>query len=517
MIRFLASITALVCLILWPHRDAQCSGVLISNISRGTLSGGSTTIIFDITWANSWRTTDPGAPAPNNWDAAWVFVKFQKNGGDWTHASLNNTGHSVGTGTAATYAVGYPDTSSAFNIATNPGVGAFFYRSGDGIGTFSLTGASLSWNYAQDGVATNDTVEIRVFGIEMVYVPDGAFFAGDNASGNGSFKQGSSDNDPWYIASEAAITTANAAGTGTGLAETAAEYYYVSLSQGGEDATGAVFTIPAAFPKGYGKFYIMKGEISQGQYVAFFNTLTATQKTNRDVTATKTDNLTFRNNVSWTSGDATLPDQGGGATYETVAMNYISFVDLTAYLDWSGLRPMSELEFERAARGPYRPVAGEFAWGSTSITQATSITNGGLPIERAQNGANAAFGNHASVQGPLRVGSFGYGVSTRIASGAGYYGVMDLSGNLSERAMTVGTSAGRSFQGRYHGNGSLNSSGLANQSTWPFNVATGSGQRGGNWITNPNNHLRTSDRGHATLGHANRFNSYGGRGVRTAP
>ena len=73
----------------------------------------------------------------------------------------------MGSGTAATYAVGYPDTSSSFNIATNPGVGVFIYRSGDGSGTFSLTGASLSWNYSQNGVSTGDSVDIQVFGIEQ--------------------------------------------------------------------------------------------------------------------------------------------------------------------------------------------------------------------------------------------------------------------------------------------------------------------------------------------------------------
>ena len=513
MCSYLRAFFIILATMLLPLGEGWCSNISIPTQTLGALSGGSTTVSFNITWTNSWRSTDSGAPAPNNWDAAWVFVKFRKNGGDWAHASLNDTGHSTGSGTAATIAVGYPDTSSAFNIATNPGVGVFLYRSGDGVGTFSTTGTSLSWNYSQDGVTGSDSVEIRVFAIEMVYTPEGSFFAGDNDTSSSSFKQGSSDTDPWYIGSESAITTANAAGTGTGLAETAAEYYY----PGGGDAAGSVFTIPAAFPKGYQAHYMMKGEISQGQWVGFFNTLTATQKSTRDITADKGDTLTYRNNVSWSSGNATLPDQGSGATYSAVAMSYLSWADLTAYLDWSGLRPMSELEFERAGRGPYRAVSGEYAWGSTSLTQATSISNAGLPSERAQSGANAAYGYHASVQGPLRVGSFASGgVATRIAAGAGYYGAMDLSGNLWERPVTVGNSTGRSFEGRYHGNGALDSSGNPNVSTWPGTGATGSGLCGGDWVSN-SSLARLSNRDFAAVAYSGRVNYCGGRGVRVAP
>ena len=516
MCSYVRAFLIILATMLLPLGEGWCSNISIPTQTLGALSGGSTTVSFDITWTNSWRSTGSGAPAPNNWDAAWVFVKFRKNGGDWAHTSLNDTGHSTGSGTAATIAVGYPDTSSSFNIGTNPVTGVFLYRSGDGVGTFSTTGTSLSWNYSQDGVTGSDSVEIRVFAIEMVYTPAGSFFAGDNATSTNSFTQGSSDTDPWYIGSEGSITTANAAGTGNGLAETAAEYYY----PGGGDAAGSVFTIPAAFPKGYQAHYMMKGEISQGQWVGFFNTLTATQKSTRDITLAtgkNTDNLTYRNNVSWSSGNATLPDRGSGATYTAVAMSYISWADLTAYLDWSGLRPMSELEFERAGRGPYRAVSGEYAWGSTSLTQATSISNAGLPSERAQSGANAAYGNHASVQGPLRVGSFASGgVATRIAAGAGYYGAMDLSGNLWERTVTVGNSTGRSFEGRYHGNGALDSSGNPNVSTWPGTAATGSGLRGGGWVFNSTN-ARLSDRFLATPSNSPRDLNYGGRGVRVAP
>jgi hypothetical protein len=518
---FLALLIAIALQLLVVH-EGSCSGIDVTNIQRGALSGGSTTVTFDATWTNSWRTAAPGAPAPNNWDAAWIFLKFRKNGGNWAHASLNDTGHSTGSGTAATITVGYPDTSSAFNIATNPGVGVFLYRSGDGVGTFSTTGTSLSWNYSQDGVTGSDTVDIRVFAVEMVYVPQGGFFAGDNATSSNAFRQGSTDNDPWWIESENAISVTNSTGNGTGVGEKAAVYYYPGSNPiGGGDATGSEFTIPAAFPKGYQAHYMMKGEISQGQWVAFFNTLTATQKSTRDITSAtnggkNTDTLAARNNVSWSSGDATLPDNGGGATYKSVAMNYISWADLTAYLDWSGLRPMSELEFDRAGRGPYRAVSGEYAWGSTSLTQATSISNPGLATERAQSGANMAYGPNANVAGPLRVGSFGYGVATRIAAGAGYYGAMELSGNLYERAVTVGHSTGRTFSGRYHGNGALDSSGNPDTTSWPGTGATGSGSRGGSFNLS-SGHERLSDRFNSTRPFAQRDHTFGGRGVRIAP
>ena len=497
--------------------DGVCGGMNVTNTSVGTRDAGTGTapINFDISWSNSWRSTDPGAPAPNNWDAAWVFVKFRKNGGDWAHASLTDTGHTVPSG--ASLDVGLVDTSAAFNIATNPGVGVFIYRSADGTGTFSKSGFSLNWKYTQDGVGVNDTIDIRIFAIEMAHVPTGAFFAGDNAASVAAFRQGSSDNDPWYIGSESAITTGTQAGSGTGVGETNSEYRYVSNSQSGEAATGDVFTIPAEFPKGYQKFYIMKGEISQYQWVSFFNMLTTTQKSARDITSAKSDNLTYRNNVSWTSGDAMLPDRGGGATYASVAMNYLSWADLAAYLDWAGLRPMSELEFEKAGRGPYRAVSGEYAWGSTSITGATGVINEGLPNEAPSAAANCVFNN--GVPGPMRVGAMAAGDATRIASGAGYYGVMDLSGNVWERPVTVGNSTGRGFNGAKHGNGVLTSTGEMNVTSWPGTNAVGAGFRGGVW-QDAVQLARLSGRAYAAMPLQFGYFAYfigGGRGVRSAP
>lgn len=503
----------LIVFLLAPSQRARATDVRITNFWRHPYSGGNGEVEFDVTWNNSWRVTPP--VETYNWDAVWVFAKIRINSGDWAPLKLNTSGHTIPAG--FTHTIGLVDTGAAHNASTNPAVGMFVYRSSDGFGTATVADMRLQWSYADNGASSGDAVEIRVVAIEMVYIPEGAFYAGDGSPDSGGttarLKEGSADTDPWSITSESSISVTNAVSDG---------YYYVTDTSGSsDDASGATFTIPDVYPKGYGAIYMMKGEISQGQWVAFFNTLTSTQKSTRDITAgvlnsngKASDGLVNRNNVSWTSGDAELPDQGGGAIYVGVAMNFLSWGDLTAYLDWSGLRPMSELEFEKAGRGPKTAVSGEYAWGSTNITGATSITSAGSPSERGQTGSNISYGLAAGVQGPLRVGSFAHGVSTRIAAGGGFYGVLDLSGNNWERSVTVGSSAGRAFQRRYHGNGVLDGSGSSNVTSWPG--TNGAGYRGGSWQDSANV-ARLSDRSYAALNNGLRYFNYGGRGVRSAP
>ena len=186
------------------------NNITVSNIS---LTSPNTTddyvmVQFDISWENSWRFS--GGPA--NWDAAWVFVKYRVGTGDWQQAWLNNTGH---TGTAATINAGLRTPGTAFNAATNPGIGAFIYRSADGTGTFSITGAQLRWNYGANSVADNATVDVKVFAVEMVYVPEGSFYVGSGGTESGSFTNGSwvsGATIPLLIASEGALGIDNAAG-----------------------------------------------------------------------------------------------------------------------------------------------------------------------------------------------------------------------------------------------------------------------------------------------------------------
>jgi hypothetical protein len=111
---------------------------------------------FDISWDNSWRDAI-------NYDAAWIFMKFKDANGVWQHAQLNQTGFVAGTGTANTVQV------------TADKVGSWLYRSGLGSGTFTSTGMQLQWNYGLAGLTSVTGLEVRVFAVEMVYVPEGEF------------------------------------------------------------------------------------------------------------------------------------------------------------------------------------------------------------------------------------------------------------------------------------------------------------------------------------------------------
>jgi len=469
--------------------SALANNISITSVS---LTGQNTTddytmVNFDISWENSWRVST----GPSNWDAAWVFVKYRVSGGTWNHATLNSTGHTAPAGSIIAPA--------------SDGTGAFIYRDIDGSGTFSLTGVQLRWNYGTNGVADDATVDIQVFAIEMVYVPQGAFYAGDGTVTNiqGQFEAGTSGTAV-QVSSEGAITLG---GGGAGsLGNNNA--YGMSTADDFNDATTQ--SLPAAFPKGYNAFYCMKYEISQQGYVDFLNNLTTTQANNRY----PNKNGFYRHGISVSGGvySTTLP---------YVACNYLSWMDGAAYSDWAGLRPMTELEFEKACRGNQTAVANEYAWGSISITQNTGITNSGLTNETSTNSGNCTYGNHANVPGPMRVGALATSSSSRSGSGATYYGIMEMSGNLWERTVTVGNATGRTFTGA-HGNGSLSVNGHADVTAWPgltsgeVTGATGSGLRGSQWYS-ITMYLRVSDRSFAVYTDTIRNYDWSFRAVRLVP
>jgi len=486
----------LFCLFMFASSSVFANNVSVTNF---TLTGRNAAehyimVRFDVTWENSWRTLS----APNNWDAAWVFVKYRIGTGAYQHAWLNNTGHVNPTG--STISTGLLDPSLPFNQTTNPGIGAFIYRSADGTGTFSQTGVQLRWNYGANGVADNAVIDISVYAIENVYVPQGIFYAGSGGTEYYHFYKYPTTTNPYQITSEGAITV----GTATN------NLYYTPSTYAG-DALGPV---PAAFPKGYNAFYCMKYEISQQGYVDFLNSLTPTQASNRY----STSYTGYRYGISVSSGVY-------ATTNPFVACNYISWADVAAYLDWSGLRPMTELEFEKSCRGTLPAVPNEYAWGTTGIASSPyTLSNSGLTNENIATNYSTTVGNAATwntigtgINGPVRVGIFaGNGLNTgRVTSGATYYGIMEMTGNLYERSVTVGNPTGRGFTGT-NGNGLLDVIGNADASNWPGINAVGAGFGGGYW-GNSATHLRVSVRYYAAYAISSRGDIFGGRGVRGAP
>ena len=264
----------------------NANNIVISNLSLTDKNTGShyTMVQFDISWENSWRTST----AESNWDAAWVFVKYRKAGGEWQHAWLNESGHTIPAGSVIT--PGLLNPGAAFNATTNPGLGAFIYRSADAAAsTFSKTGVQLRWNYGANGLADADVAEIRVFAVEMVYVPLGAFYVGSGGTESGSFTNGSWTDGatvPLLISSEGALPIGQSAGNLWGTSNSA------------DNTIGGAGTLAADFPKGYGAFYCMKYEMSQQQYVDCLNTITSTHASNRY----SSGNTGFRYGISVSSG-----------------------------------------------------------------------------------------------------------------------------------------------------------------------------------------------------------------------
>jgi formylglycine-generating enzyme required for sulfatase activity len=341
------------------------------------------------------------------------------------------------------------------------------------------------WNFATNTWSKTLKVQVQTLAIEMVYVAGGAFWAGNtNAIINSSFHAQGNTNSPVYIASDDPFT----------------------IYWGPSDANSA--TISNAFPKGYNAFYCMKYEITQGQYTDFLNLLPASQAANRYSSASTGSGYTIGTNTmgAYTNGAADR------------ACNFTSWADEAAFADWSGLRPMTELEFEKACRGPVMPVMNEYAWGSANIWKQTGHSGTvGSGTETALP-ANANCNGGGGIGTPVRVGIYATGSSSRESAGASYWGIMELSGNLWERLVSVGLAKGRTFTGLM-GDGTLSASGDADVLNWPPSNGDGHGWRGAYWNTTvPSTVFCVSDRVNAALGSSwgSRYNESGFRGVRTA-
>jgi hypothetical protein len=304
-------------------------------------------------------------------------------------------------------------------------------------------------------------------------VAEGPFYLGSGGTevnGFCMYADGNQHTLPYRVTSAGAIPTGRQAGK---LWARSSEPLYPKGAQpedGGE--------IPASFPNGYAAFYCMKYPIGSVQYADFLNTLSAVEANER---------YPFH---GMRKADITRAGQAPNDTYSSGKTQYssregyggkgLSWADGVAFAAWAGLRPMTELELEKAVRGPREPVPDE-----------TGPSYWGIK--------------------PFAVGAWH---SSKCGQG--------------ERAVTVGNAWGRRFAGT-HGHGTT-----ALPSDWPQDDAVGAGIRCSPFavscIRPPDTpyqatrdclldmpRARLSDRFFAVFVCPERHPRYRWRGVRTAP
>ncbi|OFX79689.1 MAG: hypothetical protein A2X12_00180 [Bacteroidetes bacterium GWE2_29_8] len=439
------------------------NGLTISDISYDLVAGN---VSYKIQWNNSWYFN---TGEPSNYDAVWTFVKFRDcsapTSDQFTHGTIstNVADHNLSPGgTTRLQFVNATGTFNAIDAAPN-NTGAMLKRKNTGYFANPIAD-TITLKITNLPVA--GTLDLRIFAIEMVFIPSGNFFLGDGNTTNNQFRTSAADNTPILISSENIVSV------------------YNSVAQ---------INIPASFPKGYDAFFIMKYEITQQQYADFLNSISDAYYPTRFLG-------NFNSNRNRLNNTGTYPYiHFSDRPYR--AQNFISWADITAYLDWAALAPMSEIQYEKACRGTMGYFPGEYAWGNTYRIAGNNFNNTEDGTEILNTGNcifnNITFTGGDASNGPVRVGIFATpSVTNREQSGATYYGVMEMTGNVFEWCVIATETS--TFEKSW-GNGTI--AGTHNEPLWPSGtdpLDKNTIVRGGAW------HLTTdytsvSDRRFATL------------------
>ena len=389
-------------------------------------------VLFDISWKNAWNNS-------KNHDAIWVFTKFTS---VWDrHPKLAADGHKIVAQFEESVGLDFMVSPDSLGVMISPS-STFRGNIHCRIQLFlDTTSQQIDWRKMNG---------MTVYGIEMVHIPEGSFTLGspdEPAIKNAAFYKSDANGNP-----DGLITVESEAAIPVG-AEKGQLYYWSEEALYNGDQQGPV---PANFPKGFDAFYIMKYELTQGQYVEFLNKVPDNDTYIRAPQAGK-DYYKKRGTIYYKDGKYMAKDPHR-------PMNYVSWEDAMAFTDWAALRPLTELEYTKAARGPEEPVPFQMVWGTDNMNELVrhNKKDGGLVLDHGLNEGDIRDNNRAQF-------------------GASYYWVMDMSGSVWEKVITIGNALGRGFTGN-HGDGSIDF-GKANVEGWPLSddEKGGYGYRGGGY------------------------------------
>lgn len=450
-------------------------------------------ITFPVSWEHSWRD-------PESWDAVYLFVKYRRVGVNepWHHAYLKNSGHRAVGGenvpameflpvttvewSALRYDTLYFGNYGQTLMETEPVIpGVFMYRRIPGSGDININRVSLEWDFKMGDlslyydVTVDDIrqgkIEVSVQAVEMVYVPNGPYHLGDRISGY-SFVSKECD-AAFYMDTDDSVRV-----------------YTMGLTAlpGWKNN----WIVPKLYPTGYTGFYTMKYEVSQEQYVNFLNRLTYEDQKKRigndldrmvagDFAFGSKSAPNFRNGIVLQERFATTDsavifgfDLNGDnpVNYEddgkSIACNYLTPEDVRAYADWAGLRPNSEMEYEKGCRERNPDVASNsrsFAWGTPTFESLKEWNSSTMANDNAEN-EQVLFpttppkgrmnGPKVRNLGPVKCGAFASETSDKFVSGASHWGLMEMTGNLAE--IYYSAMEGKDFNGEVFGDGNIWSS-----------------------------------------------------------
>ena len=150
---------------------AHANNLTVRNVQMGPRDPSSKTlsVLFDVAWENSWRNKI-------NHDAVWLTVRLHDTQAAVTDRRLCQM-PAVGLSPAGTSS----GTTSGLEVyVAQDKTGAFLRRSQNSeIGSIATQSVKLTVDYSSCGFTESSQIGVTVFGLEMVLVPQGSFYAGD--------------------------------------------------------------------------------------------------------------------------------------------------------------------------------------------------------------------------------------------------------------------------------------------------------------------------------------------------